>query len=224
MEGEKSIPSSKQSSTHNAGAEYVEIDLRKLADGVFIKPASRTSRMSKSALFAALICGLALGTAVTWYFSRTAAASQTVGSADVSQSPAGWTARGFYLTKASVSGGAATAACSPGFHMASLYEVLNVSALRYDTTLGLKSGDSGHGPPALAFGWIRTGSDGEPLRTCNDWTSSAPSLYQGLVVRLNDLTGPPAAYGVQPWEFLGFGEQNSSANCAVKHNVWCVQD
>ena len=55
--------------------------------------------------------------------------------------------RSFYLTKTTHTGAQALAACAEGYHMASLWEILNPSNLRYDTELGVVVGDSGFGPP-----------------------------------------------------------------------------
>ena len=65
--------------------------------------------------------------------------------------------REFYLTKTSFDGAHALTACASGFHMASLWEIFNVSVLEYDTSLGFTSADSGFGPPTVQNGWIRTG-------------------------------------------------------------------
>ena len=224
MPGEKSTPPTQQSGFQHSGPEYIEIDLRNRGDGLYIKPAG-SPRLAKLKIFTALICGLAAGAAIASYFARPRQASPNAESLDVPQSPAAWVARSFYLSKAGVPGGSAASACSVGFHMASIYEVLNVSALRYNTALGLETGDSGQGPPGLSLGWAKTGLVGDALHTCNGWTSSAPGLYQGFAIRLNALAGIPApAFGLQPWEFLGFGDKYNSASCDTRHSVWCVQD
>ena len=49
--------------------------------------------------------------------------------------------RAFYLSQNGVPADQALAACVPGFHMASLYEILDPSSLRYDTSLGLSFED-----------------------------------------------------------------------------------
>jgi hypothetical protein len=225
MQGENSIPP--KPGFRSAANDYIEIDLRKRADGNFIKAPAWASHTSKLRRWAALICGAALIAFITWRFAGTRPAFLNSDlAADTAQAPAAWSARMFYLSKNAVPGGGAPAACSAGFHMASIYEVLNVSTLRYDTTLGLASADSGQGPPGLSFGWIRTGLVGDPPHTCNGWTSSSPvAAYQGFAIRLNALAGSPApAFGLQPWEFLGYGDRSNSANCDTRHNVWCVQD
>ena len=63
----------------------------------------------------------------------------------------------FYLTKDSFQGGQALTACAKPFHMASLWEILDPSNLKYDTGRGYINDDSGSGAPANVIGWIRTG-------------------------------------------------------------------
>ena len=80
---------------------------------------------------------------------------------------AGPPARKFYRTQTTFDGAHALTACVLGFHMASLWEIFNVSVLEYDTSLGATMDDSGSGPPADVLGWIRTGfnsNGGDPLR------------------------------------------------------------
>jgi hypothetical protein len=64
----------------------------------------------------------------------------------------------------------------PGYHTASIWEVLDPSNLRYDTTQGFMEADSGSGPPT-ASGWIRTGrpplgSEFSPAPNCFAWTDN----------------------------------------------------
>ncbi len=63
----------------------------------------------------------------------------------------------FYLSPDSVQGDAALTHCAAGFHMASMWEMFDPSALVYDTVLGETSSDSGQGPPSTQLGWVRTG-------------------------------------------------------------------
>ena len=61
-------------------------------------------------------------------------------------------ARKFYLTQTGFTGSQALTACANGYHMASLWEILDPSNLRYNTTLGFTTQDSGFGPPSIARG------------------------------------------------------------------------
>jgi hypothetical protein len=130
--------------------------------------------------------------------------------------------RKFYLTRTGYTGDRARSACTAGYHMASLWEILDPSNLRYDTELGFVQDDSGFGPP-IEFGWIRTGGTANvaPLRgfsNCNAWTS-AVELDFGTVVGLGDVWAPisPTAHVISPWETNVFP-------CEFARRVWCMQD
>ena len=125
--------------------------------------------------------------------------------------------RKFYLSQDVFKGDQALTACAKGYHMASLWEIFNVSTLTYDTKLGASLEDSGGGPPVVA-GWIRTGflsatsTPGEA--NCRVWTSSA-SGDEGTVVNL-PATWQSASNVLSPW-------QASVVQCANETRVWCVQ-
>ena len=128
--------------------------------------------------------------------------------------------RGYYLSQTAVSGDQALAACVPGFHMASLYEIFDPSNLRYDTTFGVTTADSGFGPPRR-FGWIRTGEIAQSTTTsvpgnanCMAWQSSS-SAINGSLAGLDPWTN--AATGINPW-------RGTAASCQSIVNVWCVED
>jgi hypothetical protein len=153
---------------------------------------------------------------------------------------AAWSARKYFLTKTQVQGNQALQACLavPGYHMASLWEIYNVSTLQYDTTNGLTSGDSGSGPPtmtnsgAVAHGWVRTGAmtavpneqGDEGTASCNGWTSNSSSVT-GSAVTLHRLWSPNAAYNqgnIGPWGFEN--RYYAPFACSSSQYVWCVQD
>jgi hypothetical protein len=131
-------------------------------------------------------------------------------------------ARAFYLTTTMHTGGEVLTACAAGFHMASLWEIFDPSNLRYDTTLGMTTADSGSGPP-VAFGWIRTGftaftGHGAGADNCNAWESSDNTL-RGSVVILDPNWDeqsfvPPR---ISPW-------RANNPVCAFSAQVWCVED
>jgi hypothetical protein len=78
-------------------------------------------------------------------------------------------ARKFYLTKTEFTGSQPLTACAKKFHMASMWEIFDVSTLRYDTENGFTLDDSGSGPPTNFFGWVRTGfssNNVSPSRIC----------------------------------------------------------
>jgi hypothetical protein len=128
--------------------------------------------------------------------------------------------RKFYVTVDLFDGAQAPAACAPGYHMASLWEILDPTGLRYDTTRGYTQADAGSGPP-VSEGWLRTGmppratSAGAGENNCNAYTSSSAD-HLGSVARFEEdweFDGPV----VSPW--LGRG-----ASCSTPSRVWCVQD
>jgi len=127
----------------------------------------------------------------------------------------------YYLTAGAATGTNADTACASGYHMASLWEILDVSNLAYDTTLGYQhpSGDQGDGPPTGVDGWVRTGGapsiGGTPGGgNCAAWSSSF-SGYTGTVASLpTNWSNPDNIVGV--WEA-------GVANCSSSQYVWCVQ-
>ena len=128
--------------------------------------------------------------------------------------------RSFYLTKERFHANEALQACVAGYHMASAFEILDPSNLKYDTTLGLTTDDSGAGPPALNHGYVRTGfnarTDRYPGRAnCNNWTSTSATDH-GTTMLLD----APTLYTVtvdSPWNAYALG-------CDAARKVWCVQD
>lgn len=142
---------------------------------------------------------------------------------DASCSPRG--ARRFYLTPdVAYEGDEALLACDAGFHMASLFEILDPSQLHYDTTRGEAAEDAGQGPPTRTEGWVRTGKPiGSDLgtgggRSCNGYTN--PSVT-GTTIELH-----------AAWESGWLGQADSRApwwkpelrSCGDPRRVWCVED
>jgi hypothetical protein len=127
----------------------------------------------------------------------------------------------FYLTKTTHTGAQALAACAEGYHMASLWEILDPSNLRYDTEHGVVDDDSGFGPPSSTGGWVRTGYRSHPSHdigraNCSAWTS-ASSGDAGSAVGLDPSWDSTFVTPIGPWAAL-------SLSCNVPIKVWCVQD
>jgi hypothetical protein len=126
----------------------------------------------------------------------------------------------FYLTTSTSNGAAADAACVVGFHMASLGELFDTSALEYDTTRGRVQADSGQGAPSSVFGWVRTGyvsSTGNAGQgNCATWTSSSVN-DSGSTVAPRSVWLTTVLNPTEPWEAL-------SQSCNTPHPVWCLQD
>lgn len=128
--------------------------------------------------------------------------------------------RQYYVTKDHYPANQALTACAPGYHMASMWEIVDPSNLKYNTSLGLTKDDSGQGPPVAVQGWVRTGyvanSDGGTgVSNCNAWSAttgggSSASLEENW-------TGDNANFGV--WYTYGY-----LCNPAFGLRVWCVED
>jgi hypothetical protein len=137
--------------------------------------------------------------------------------------------RQFYLSKAYVRGNGAATACAEGYHFASMWEIVDPSNLKYNTSLGQTSPDSGAGPPTQlvgsgysipAQGWVRTGHDSSSEAVagqgnCRAWLSFNPA-HSGTVANLPaEWTGGTQDVGV-------WNTEVSACDNFVR--VWCVQD
>lgn len=130
--------------------------------------------------------------------------------------------RKYYLTaNPYLRGNQTLTACAPGYHMASLWEILDPSNLEYDTDLGFVRSDRGEGPPTHAYGWVRTGWDsatvtGTPGRdNCQLW-STADSGANGTNARLpREWTA--GSQDMHVWDVR-------QEPCSYQRPVWCVED
>ena len=133
----------------------------------------------------------------------------------------------YYLSTERVTGAEVGRVCNRGFHMASLWEILDTSNLKYASQLGLQILDQGSGPPSGIWGWVRTGwtttagslsgSDVPGMAHCFLWTSNSDS-YSGTIVRLNnDWTKNFRSRSIEPW-------QADAESCDNKEHVWCAED
>lgn len=128
--------------------------------------------------------------------------------------------RSYYLTANNgFTGSTADTACDAGYHMASLWEILDPSHLRYNNALGYSRNDNGYGPPSASYGWVRTGYDSDlsglsGSANCNVWNSSSGGAY-GSVVMLPQNWINPANQDINVWTTT-FRECNQGAS------VWCV--
>jgi hypothetical protein len=137
--------------------------------------------------------------------------------------------RQFYLTRTLHNGAQAQTACAEGYHMASVWEMADPSALEYNTTLGQGSSDSGAGPPTAfgrslpplpAHGWVRTGFDDstdgiEGLASCDAW-SSDNGAHWGTVANL------PSSWGSGTEDVGVWNAEVRACDWIVR--VWCVED
>ena len=127
----------------------------------------------------------------------------------------------YYLTDDTYEGNEALTACADGYHMAALWEIWDVSNLRYDTDLGhcWSPGDCGEGPPTNKFGWVRTGGlagigpVGPGRDNCAGYTTTIGA--SGTVIALPyNWSAPSSTIGV--WEA-------GTKACGSSQRVWCVR-
>jgi hypothetical protein len=132
--------------------------------------------------------------------------------------------RTYYVTTGLFDGKQALHACASGFHMASLWEILNTSDLVYNTQLGLVGDDSGSGPPSAfvtSSPWVRTGSfaaeaglNDSGISNCNAYTTN-DSTFPGTGAALNPHWNTSTS--ISPWVF-------GTSFCSQLNHVWCIQD
>jgi hypothetical protein len=128
--------------------------------------------------------------------------------------------RQFYLTEAAPKGNQALTACAAGFHMASLWELYDVTMRYAADQPAFLNADSGEGPPFGPNGWVRTGgssstTDQVGLGNCALWTSESASHF-GTLVGLQTLWTAASSVS-SPWIAV-------TSTCSTSRRVWCVQD
>jgi len=138
----------------------------------------------------------------------------------VSAAPGG-NGKHFYLTLYTFLPTQAITACDSGYHMASLWEILDGSNLVYDINNpnAAKQVDSGWGPPANLFGWIRTGYGSSGSSTpgtgnCQSWGVSDGANYGTIASLPNNWSAAPT--------FFTWWTNTIACNTAVM--VWCVEN
>ena len=128
--------------------------------------------------------------------------------------------RQFYLDDYPATGATALSVCAEGYHMASLWEILDPSNLRYNPELGMTRDDSGAGPVTY-WGWVRTGyladTDNVAGRAnCDAWTTSDGAAY-GTIVNLPNGAWSPSYADLHVW-YAG------TSPCSNYNATWCVED
>ena len=136
-------------------------------------------------------------------------------------------ARRYYLTQTFAPGGGALGACARGFHMGSMWELVDASDLEYDTALGALQDDSGSSAPILVGltsggGWIRTGapSSGGGLAggtNCRAWSSNGSADFGTMATPNPDWNSTSSIGVVNPWISI-------AVSCNAPQRVWCVED
>jgi len=170
--------------------------------------------LSKPA-FSLILVGLLVGLAIVYL----AWGAQTVDASSPS-APTFTSMRRYYLTISTKSGAGPLTACATGYHMASLWEILDTTQLEYNSSLEFVQGDTGYGPPTYVYGWIRTGyfsstSSTPGLGNCSVWTNGTSG--SGTIAQL-----PSSWYStnvdIHVWDVATDG-------CGTSvHHVWCVED
>ncbi len=166
-------------------------------------------------LLAVVLLLLALGGSVSWA-REGATPPQTTTNAPLLQSGSG---RHYYLTTSTHRGDTALTACASGYHMASLWEIMDLSNLAYETTIGYNYDDSGAGPPTSLYGWVRTGAISGASNTpgqgnCSVWTNGSGAQYG---TRINLPWDWTASTNIGSW-------QVGASVCNTSLRVWCVED
>jgi hypothetical protein len=129
----------------------------------------------------------------------------------------------YYVTNFNtLAGSVADVSCASGYHMASLWEILDPSQLTYASNLPVARtrADQGSGPPTDWWGWVRTGFDASVAdqagrANCSAWSSSGVGDF-GTIVQLSD-TWTAGAVAISPW-------QAQTWSCGGLVPVWCVSD
>ncbi len=125
--------------------------------------------------------------------------------------------RRFLKSSSQNTAGLALGQCPAGFHMASLWEIQEVSTLRYT---GFALGDQGSGPNTSLPAWIRTGSifsstSSMPgIGNCALWSSSGSGDFGTAANLWWDAAVTGASF---PWQVNAF-------TCDTILPVWCVED
>jgi hypothetical protein len=130
----------------------------------------------------------------------------------------------------SVTGSDAPTACPVDYHMASIWEIREPSAVRYQpTAYGFPNTDLGDGPPGGFAAWVRTGTARSGLTgfpqppNCRMWTSSASDDY-GALAELIDVWNPLGVSGNTGYALPVSAWFIKEATCDQTHAVWCVKD
>ena len=90
--------------------------------------------------------------------------------------------RSFFLTESTHAGATAGAACGAGFHVASIYEILDPSNLYYDESRGWDG--PGSGPPFTPGGWVYGGD-----AHCSDYTTTTGLGHTAVMLWNSDNVG-----------------------------------
>jgi hypothetical protein len=107
----------------------------------------------------------------------------------------------FYVTSENHPTDQVLTVCASGYHMASLWEILDVSNMvyAYNHPDARVRADSGQGPPSGWYGWVRTGWFAATSATagqgnCNNWNSTSSDDSTVAVRLVTEWEQGPTAY------------------------------
>ena len=138
-------------------------------------------------------------------------------------------AKMYYLTVASFTGGDAITACDSGFHVASISEIQDPNNLQYvnrsTTAYDAPAYDQGFGPPSNHMGWVRSGvySQSGFAYPCDVYLSSSDQ-QSGTTMSLYAFWYDPTAVADLNTPHTYMGWHAAHHPCSEPEPVWCVED
>ncbi|MFC1879194.1 hypothetical protein ACFLZW_04715 [Chloroflexota bacterium] len=174
------------------------------------QPRAQQLNIRLSSRSAVLISLLLLAVALLAFLARSGVLAGAAGPTGLRQ---------YYLSFSTAGSGSQVAdnLCSSGYHVASLWEIMDTSNLEYSQSIGTVPGDGGGGPPTGIVGWVRTGYEPSTANTpgeanCSGWTS-INSGHFGTTLKLTD-----------DWSSGYAGWEAGTDTCNYVWNVWCIED
>ena len=106
--------------------------------------------------------------------------------------------------------------CAPGFHVATVSELLDIGTYDYDYIHGITSMDSGLGTTDDT-GWLRSGmSKPDSFANCENWSNPAPTA-SGVAIMVKFLGGRIDVEPASDWLRI------VPASCSNSLSVWCSE-
>jgi hypothetical protein len=175
-------------------------------------------------LIAALLIMVFVGYQALNYRHAAAAGGRAPAVAALQMEGSSTAPRRYYLTSLGHTGNDTTNVCTDTFHMAAIWELMDVSNLEYAVDLAPGTArvrdDNGEGPPSGDLGWVRTGQAASTVNTagqanCDVWTSNSSGEY-GTVIAL-----PPDWINNGPNMSIWSVQTTFCSNYIL---VWCIED
>jgi hypothetical protein len=121
--------------------------------------------------------------------------------------------RRIYLTQEEHRGDTVLPACTTGFNIAAVSELIDLSNYDYDTKLG-KVFQPGTGVPNGTAGWVYANTNSGNANDCENFTSGSLEK-EGVVVRVNPITSTDTPIV----ELFNTGFRT----CSNPQSVWCIE-